>query len=302
MTRHSERQRAGRPAAVHLGPGWQRLLPAAWLEGWNPERFELEGGWTEVVTMGAGPPLVLLPPLPGYKEAWIACAPQPPREFRVITVDLRNRFHGPPRWEALLDDMRRILGAHAPGAAGLAGHSLGGALAQRWALEHPERVTALVLSSTFARVTNPPGNRLARFVEQPLVLASQRLLPDVVARPIARRLAAREAWVYDRRCADFLLDFIRFCIRDVSVACALGAVRLAMAHDTRATIGGLRPPARVVVGELESRFMRESIAELRRLLPSADLVLSPGASHLHPLSNPEWLSERIAEWMRGRVA
>ena len=57
MTRHSERQRAGRPAAVHLGPGWQRLLPAAWLEGWNPERFELEGGWTEVVTMGAGPPL-----------------------------------------------------------------------------------------------------------------------------------------------------------------------------------------------------------------------------------------------------
>ena len=115
-------------------------------------------------------------------------------------------------------------------------------------------------------------------------------------------IAAREAWVYDRRCADFLLDFIRFCIRDVSVACALGAVRLAMAHDTRATIGGLRPPARVVVGELESRFMRESIAELRRLLPSADLVLSPGASHLHPLSNPEWLSERIAEWMRGRVA
>jgi len=276
-------------------------VPAAWLEGWNPERFQLDGGWAEVVATGQGPPLVLLPPLPGYKEAWIACTPRLAREFRVITFDLRNRFRGPPSWEPLLQDVRRILEAYAPGAAGVAGHSLGGALAQRWAVAHPERVAALVRSSTFARVTNPRGNRLARFVEQPLVLASQRLLPDALARPIARKLAARAAWVYDRRCDDRVLDLVRFCIRDLGIGSALRAVQLAIAHDTRATIHGLRPPTRIVVGELESVFSREAIAELRRLLPEADFAASPGASHLHPLSNPEWLADTIAEWMRGRV-
>ena len=40
---------------------------------------------------------------------------------------------------------------------------------------------------------------------------------------------------------------------------------------------------------------------LRRLLPHADFAESPGASHLHPLSNPEWLFAQIAEWVRGRV-
>ena len=244
---------------------------------------------------------MLLPPLPGYKESWLACAALLAREFRVITFDLRARFEGPPRWETLLDDVERILAVHAPGRACIVGHSLGGALAQRWALAHPDRVAALVLSSTFARVMNPRGNRWARFVEQPIVLAGQRLLPDVFARPLARHGAARGAWVYDARCNDAVLDFVRFCMRDVKIADARRTVALAMAHDTRATLAALVPPVRIVVGELESVFYREALAELRALLPRADFAESPGVSHLHLLSSPQWLSQRIAEWMRGRT-
>lgn len=291
---------AGR-AGIRLRDGWQRLVPADWLRGWQPQRFELDGGWTEVVVMGDGPPLVLLPPLPGYKESWLACATLLSREFGVITFDLRARFEGPPRWETLLDDVTRILAVHAPGRVRIVGHSLGGALAQRWALAHPDRVAALVLSSTFARVTNPRGNRWARFVEQPLVLAGQRLLPEALARPLARHGAARGAWVYDARCDDAVLDFVRFCMRDVKVADARRTVALAMAHDTRATLAGLTPPVRIVAGELESVFYREALAELRALLPRADFVESPGVSHLHLLSSPQWLAERIAEWMRGKT-
>ena len=41
------------------------------------------------------------------------------------------------------------------------------------------------------------------------------LLPQRLALSVARRLAARERWVYDPSCDDRVLEFVRFCIRDV---------------------------------------------------------------------------------------
>jgi len=167
---------------VRLDDGWRACVDPAWLEGWSPRTFDLGDGTTELVTMGAGPPLVLIPPLPGYMEAWLAAAAPLARTHRVITFSLRGRFDTGPTWEAMLRDLERVLDVHAPEAAVVVGHSLGGALAQRWALARPERVRALVLSSSFAKLRNPAGNLHARFIEQPLLIASQRLLPAVAAR------------------------------------------------------------------------------------------------------------------------
>src|SRR5207245_933465 len=78
----------------------------------------------------------------------------------------------------------------APGLAAVAGHSLGGALAQRYALAYPERVASLVLSSSFARLVTPRSQWRARYIEQPAVLAALRVLPEEHALDFAGRLAA----------------------------------------------------------------------------------------------------------------
>src|SRR5689334_20443724 len=132
--------------------GWRTQVPDDWLEGWSPTTFDLGDGTTEVVSLGSGPPLLLLPPLPGYKEAFLTLAPRLARRHRIVTFDLRQRFRGPPSWDALMADLEKVAQVFAPERAAVFGHSLGAALAMRWAAAHPTRVSALVLSSPFARV------------------------------------------------------------------------------------------------------------------------------------------------------
>lgn len=293
---------ANRRVGMHLADGWQARVDPAWLEGWQPRPFELCDGVTDVVVMGEGPTLLLIPPLPGFKESWIAVASRLARRFRVITFDLRARFAGPPTWDALLDDLERITAVLAPGAAGVVGHSLGGALAQRWALRRPERVAALALSSSFARVGSARGFWRKRYLEQPCVLASQRYLPEALAAPLARRLAKAGAWVFDPRCDRRLLAFVRFGIRALDLSLARHTVTLAFAHDTRAVLASLRCPVLLLGGERETPWARAAVAELARLLPRAERREIPGASHLHPLSAPDDFAAAVGDWMASRLA
>ena len=282
---------------AEIGSEWRRHADPAWLERWTPIPFDLRDGWTEVVTMGEGETVLLLPSLPGYKETWVACAHRLARRFRIVTWDLRVRFQAAMGWGAMLADLERIADAFAPMPSAVVGHSLGGALALRWALLRPARVRALVLSSTFARVTTSPGQIAARYLEQPLVLAGQRWLPEPLAARLARDLAARGRWVYDPACDERVLGLVRAAIRATPIPLGVRMVKLAFAHDVRARLGEIAAPALIVTGERERTFVQEAAAELARGLPRALRAVSPGTGHLHPLSGSEWLADAISKWL-----
>ena len=281
---------------LRFGTGWEPHVPAEWSRHWTARAVSIGDGTTDVIDVGEGPTLLLVPPLPGYKEAFLACTPHLAKHFRVVTFDLRAHLPREDPWAGLVQDLEHLVKALGLTEFAMVGHSLGGALAQHYLLANPGRVRAVALSSSFRHVSSPRGHWYMRYVEQPIVIAGQRFMPRGAAMAAARRFARDRAWVYDRGCDDAVLEVVRLGIRRCPIGLGLDRVRLAYAHDTRDRITQLECPAMLMVGETDTEFARAEAVAMGRAM-QLDVHESPGAGHLHPLSNARWFAETITTWM-----
>ncbi|GAB3828189.1 alpha/beta fold hydrolase [Hymenobacter jeollabukensis] len=99
---------------------------------------------------GQGRPLVILHGLFGTLDNWQTLARQWAAHFRVILVDLRNHGRSPHAAEHTYALMAEdVLGLfdqlQLPADTTLMGHSMGGKVAMRFALDHPERVRQIIV-------------------------------------------------------------------------------------------------------------------------------------------------------------
>lgn len=99
---------------------------------------------------GQGRPLVILHGLFGTLDNWQTLARQWAEQFRVILVDLRNHGrspHAPEHTYAVMaEDVRGLFDQlQLPADTTLMGHSMGGKVAMRFALDYPERLSKLIV-------------------------------------------------------------------------------------------------------------------------------------------------------------
>ncbi|MFC5848815.1 4-carboxymuconolactone decarboxylase [Deinococcus petrolearius] len=107
-------------------------------------------------------PVVLLNPIGSDLRVWDALAAQLSASCRVIRYDLRGQglSDAPDGEYTLADhtaDLLALLDALQLGAVTLVGCSLGGLVAQAFALAYPERVTRLALLGTLPRIGSAEG-------------------------------------------------------------------------------------------------------------------------------------------------
>jgi pimeloyl-ACP methyl ester carboxylesterase len=115
---------------------------------------DIETAWFEV---GRGSPMVLIHGLADDHRLWRKALPDLALRHRVILYDVRG--HGQSTvgeadgtLDQLGDDLHRLLDAVGVESASVAGFSLGGTIAMRLAIDHPESVDALFAVATSSRV------------------------------------------------------------------------------------------------------------------------------------------------------
>jgi FAD/FMN-containing dehydrogenase/pimeloyl-ACP methyl ester carboxylesterase len=141
-------------------------------------RLHLAGISTVVLEGGEGPPLLLLHGPAGNAAHWMGAIPHLVRTHRVVAPDLPG--HGASEADGTPLDADRVLAwlgeliqCTCPSPPALVGHALGGAIAARFAADHGDRLSELVLVDALGLADFAPapefGLALHAFLAQPTV-------------------------------------------------------------------------------------------------------------------------------------
>jgi pimeloyl-ACP methyl ester carboxylesterase len=139
---------------------------------------------TAVLEGGSGAPIVLLHGPGAFGAAWLRVIPSLVTTHRVIAPDLPGHgasaaFDGAPDIDRICAWLDKLLEQTCAVAPVLVGHTLGGAIAARYASRRGERLAALVLVDTLGLTAFQPapefGSALNEFLAAPAANTQDRL-------------------------------------------------------------------------------------------------------------------------------
>ncbi len=226
----------------------------------------------------AGTPVVILHGLLGSSGNWRSIARRLAEQHRVFALDLRNHGESPHldsmSYPAMADDVRAFLDTHDIDAATIIGHSMGGKVAMRLALDAPQRVERLVV------VDIAPG--VSHHDHLPWLRAMASLdLGRVRRRSDADAMLA--AAVPDAAMRQFLLQNLAATpggfVWRINLAAIENNLPALLDFPLDADVQPFRRPALFVRGAQSDYVLPEDEAIIRTLFPHAGIITIEGAGH-----------------------
>ncbi|MGD8968887.1 MAG: alpha/beta hydrolase [Anaerolineae bacterium] len=225
-----------------------------------------------------GPLLVLVHGAGGSRLHWPSRLRRMP-DATVYTLDLpghaRSKGDGCETIDCYVEAVVAFLDAVAVDQAVIVGHSMGGAIGQALALKASERVSALVLVGTGARL------RVA-----PAILEG---IKDDFEETIG--LITRYAWSPD---ADpSLMELGRDALRETGAGVLLGDFVACDRFDIMDRLAEISVPTLVIGGSADKLTPLKYAHYLAENIPDARLVTVEGAGHMVMLEQPEQVTDAV---------
>ncbi len=247
---------------------------------------------------GSGPPLTLIHGVGASLEAWDGVAARLRDRYRVVRYDQRG--HGrsekvPGRYtvEDFSGDLCGLLDVLGIARTHVAGHSLGGLVAQSFALEHPERLDRLALVSAVAGRTADERKR----VGERLAMVASGIAGDHFR-------ASLDRWFTDefRAANPKLLEEYAARNQANDPGCYAAAYRVLAETDLIDRLAQITAPTLVTTGEHDqgsnprmARLMHERIA-------GSVLRILPVLRHSILVEAPDTVATLLDDFLAGRLS
>jgi 3-oxoadipate enol-lactonase len=251
---------------------------------------------------GEGQPLILISGLGYSLWQWHKMVPFLAEHFKVITFDnrgvgLSDKPSGPYTAQMLAADTAGLLDALGIERAVVAGHSMGGFVAQAMALEFSQKVEKLVLCST-----NFGGPH-----HVPVTAEALKVLMDVSSDPLTRfrnGLAVSTAPGWPEKNPEMVQQWIEWRASNPIEAApyqAQLAIGLSLLPETAAfesQLARIDVPTLILSGEHDKVVPPANAALLAERIAGSKVVLFPDAGHFFPIEIPEAASRAIIEFAK----
>jgi 3-oxoadipate enol-lactonase len=246
--------------------------------------------WDE---QGSGDPLLLIMGLSYPSYMWHRSRPILSKRFRTIALDNRGvgQSDAPPGVYSIAlmaSDAAAVLDAAGVESAHVFGASMGGMIAQEFALQYPNRVRSLILGCTAA------GGPSAVQVE-----------PEALQAILRRDVTPEEAkeaiipFIYDPATSRERID------EDMAIRMKwyptaqgyMGQLQGIFGWESYSRIAQITAPTLVIHGETDRLVPAANARLIAEKIPGAKLVLIPHASHIFETDQPAAAQHAILEFL-----
>ena len=251
-----------------------------------------------IIDVGAGSPVVLIPGIQGRWE-WMRPAVDVLAKYcRVITFSLADEPTSGTRFDesagvwSYVQQVADVLEAAGVRHATICGVSYGGLIAAAFAARHPDKVSALVLSSAIPPSWKPDA-RTEFLMRAPLLfsplfcIGSLRMCPEIFA---ARGTLPGAAFAAQHAATVLAHMF--------SPRLMARRARMVASLDIERELTKVRCPVLVMTGEstLDRVVPVELTREYRRIWPHATEVVLQRTGHLGLITRPEEFSRLVSSF------
>lgn len=267
-------------------------MPTATTSGWSIN-YQTAGD-------RKNPPIIMILGLSHRIQHWGTLPGQLAQRLFVVTFDCRNMGESEQRDEAYtvedeVEDILAVMDAAEITKAYIYGRSRGGMLAQEFALTHPERSLALILSGTSHRGPGAVGSteRVRRAME---------IRPDMTREQIFAgqdEAMASPGW-HERDPEAFA-----YCL---ATDLESPPRRFAVVRQQEATaawssyerLPRLEVPTLVLCGEDDGMVPPENSRDIALRIPDSKLTLIPQCGHLPMLEKPQAVATAVFDFLDAR--
>jgi pimeloyl-ACP methyl ester carboxylesterase len=262
-----------------------------------------------VRSIGSGPVVVLIPGLSTPRDVWKAFAPKLVSDHKVLLVQV-NGFGGDdpganagkPVLDGVVEDLAGYIARHKLGRSAVVGHSMGGLVAMKLALAHPEAVDRLMIVDALPffgtvlddKATVESVTPLAQTMRNRLIAAANAIRAKAARAPITADPGGDMATTAQGR-----IQIANWSMK-ADAAVVAEAMYEDMITDLRGKIASITVPMTVLyhTGGDEAGLNARIYARDYAAQPKAKLVPIPDSAHFIMLDQPQRFASELAEFLR----